>query len=142
MSFPILTTGYYNMNKYEPIGLVSSIPVHSISAIRGLVSGITGFFGGRQQVIEKKFLDIRKEALYELEQEAKAMGAVMIIGLEFNVSELGNEFVIYGASGTALKLKSGGSVMKGGIKKELKKDNKSKKESKIKKDKINKKKSM
>jgi len=131
MNFPILTTGYYNMNKYEPIGLVSSIPVHSISAIRGLVSGITGFFGGRQQVIEKKFLDIRKEALYELEQEAKAMGAVMIIGLEFDVSELGNEFVIYGASGTALKLKSGASGMKGGIKKEVK----SKKDSKVKKNK-------
>ena len=130
MNFPILTTGYYDMNKYEPIGLVSSIPVHSISAIRGLVSGITGFFGGRQQVIEKKFLDIRKEALYELEQEAKAMGAVMIIGLEFDVSELGNEFVIYGASGTALKLKSGVSVMKGG-----KKENKSQKDSKVKKDK-------
>jgi uncharacterized protein YbjQ (UPF0145 family) len=131
MNFPILTTGYYNMNKYEPIGLVSSIPVHSISAIRGLVSGITGFFGGRQQVIEKNFLDIRKEALYELEQEAKAMGAVMIIGLEFDVSELGNEFVIYGASGTALKLKSGASGMKGGIKKEVK----SKKDSKVKKNK-------
>ena len=131
MSFPILTTGYYDMNKYEPIGLVSSIPVHSISAIRGLVSGITGFFGGRQQVIEKKFLDIRREALFELEKEAKRMGAVMIIGLEFDVSELGNEFVIYGVSGTALKLKSGRLLMKGGIKKEIKND---KKQSKVKND--------
>ena len=131
MSFPILTTGYYDMNKYEPIGLVSSIPVHSISAIRGLVSGITGFFGGRQQVIEKKFLDIRREALFELEKEAKRMGAVMIIGLEFDVSELGNEFVIYGVSGTALKLKSSRLLMKGGIKKEIKND---KKQSKVKND--------
>lgn len=133
MSFPILTTGYYDMNKYEPIGLVSSIPVHSISAIRGLVSGFTGFFGGRQQVIEKKFLDIRREALYELEQEAKAMGAVMIIGLEFELCEFSNEFVVYGASGTALKLKSGTSGMKGG-KKEVKKKE-SQKDSKVKKDK-------
>lgn len=137
MNFPILTTGYYDMNKYEPIGLVSSIPVHSISAIRGLVSGITGFFGGRQQIIEKKFLDIRKEALYELEKEAKTMGAVMIIGLEFDVSELGNEFVIYGASGTALKLKT----IKGGSKKDVKIENKPNKEIKPKKTKINKKKS-
>jgi uncharacterized protein YbjQ (UPF0145 family) len=136
MIFPILTTGYYDMNKYEPIGLVSSIPVHSISAIRGLVSGFTGLFGGRQQVIEKKFLDIRKEALYELEQEAKAMGAVMIIGLEFELCEFSNEFVVYGASGTALKLKSG---MKGGKKeikkKEFQKDSKVKKDKKSNKDK-------
>jgi uncharacterized protein YbjQ (UPF0145 family) len=129
MGFPILTTGYYDMNKYEPIGLVSSIPVHSISAIRGLVSSVTGWFGGRQPTIEKKFLDIRREALKELEEEAKKLGSVMIIGLEFDVSELGNEFVIYGASGTALKLKTSSSVMKGGIKKETKKN---KKQSKVK----------
>jgi len=123
MTFPILTTGYYDMNKYEPVGLVNSIPVHSISAIRGLVSSVTGWFGGRQPTIEKKFLDIRKEALKELEEEAKKLGGVMIIGLEFDVSELANEFVIYGASGTVLRLKN----MKGGIKKDKTKKEKSKK---------------
>jgi len=104
MDIPILTIHYYDFNKYEPIGLVNSLSVHAISFLRGIVGGITSIFGGRQGVIQDKFLEVRNEILKELQQNAKKMGADLIVGLDIDITELGED-IIFAASATALKLK-------------------------------------
>ena len=107
----ILTTSYYDPVQYEPIGLVNGVSVHAISAIRGIFSGLAGVFGGKQELLEKKFLDVREEAIAALEGNAKQMGATAVIALKVETSELGNEFVVFTAMGTAIR-----QVRKGGRK--------------------------
>ena len=131
MSIQILTTGYYDLELYDTIGMISSVSVHSISIIRGFLSGITGIFGGQQTLIEKKYKDIRDAAIEGLLKEANNVGANLIIGLDVEVSQIGDEFMVFVASGTALKYKKPaiGIVQQGGIKK-LKEKKESKKTSK------------
>lgn len=115
----ILTTSYYNPSEYQPIGLVNGLSVHAISAIRGIFSGISGMFGNKQELLEKKFLDVREEAIASLENNAIKMGADMVVALKVETSELGNEFVLFTATGTVLK-----KIQKGGKKKVSRKVNK------------------
>jgi uncharacterized protein YbjQ (UPF0145 family) len=105
MSIPILTTGYYDLDLYEPIGMISSVSVHAISIIRGFLSGITSIFGGQQTLIETKYKDIRDQSIEGLLQQAKNVGANLVVGLDVEVSSIANEFMVYVASGTALKYK-------------------------------------
>jgi uncharacterized protein YbjQ (UPF0145 family) len=121
MNIPILTTGYYDLEKYEPIGLINSVSVHSISLIRGIFSSITSIFGGQQTLIEQKYKDIRDQAIGGLIQEGKLVGAVLIIGLDVEVSEIAGEFMVYVASGTALKYKNTSLAMVAGSSKKINK---------------------
>jgi uncharacterized protein YbjQ (UPF0145 family) len=131
MSIQVLTTGYYDLELYDTIGMISSVSVHAISIIRGFLSGITGIFGGQQTLIEQKYKDIRDQAIQGLLKEANNVGANLIVGLDVEVSSISNEFMVFVASGTALKYKKPilGILQQGGIKK-LKEKKESKKESK------------
>ena len=104
-NIPILTTGFYDVNKYEPIDHINSLSVHGVSFLRGLVGGITSIFGGRQGVIEEKYLEIRAQILTELQENAQRMGADLVVGLDIDITQLGNEDIIFSANATALKLK-------------------------------------
>jgi len=137
MSIPILTTGYYDLDLYEPIGMISNVSVHAISLIRGFLSGITSIFGGQQTLIETKYKDIRNAAIEGLLKEANNVGANLVVGLDVEVSSISNEFMVFVASGTALKYKKStiGILQQGGLKKlkDIKKKNKkdTKKDKKI-----------
>ena len=96
-NIPILTTGFYDVNKYEPIDHINSLSVHGVSFLRGLVGGITSIFGGRQGIIEEKYLEIRAQILTELQENAQRMGADLVVGLDIDI--------IFSANATALKLK-------------------------------------
>jgi uncharacterized protein YbjQ (UPF0145 family) len=104
----ISTLSTYDMDKYEIMGPVSGLSVHSISFFRNLVSGFTSLFGGNQSLIKDKFLDVRKEAMADLSRKGAKQGADMIAGMEIELTELGNEFVVCVATGTALRLKPNG----------------------------------
>ena len=105
----VVTTSYYDPTKYEVIGLVSGVSVHAISAIRGMFSGISSLFGGKQQLIEQKFLDVYYESIASLQDNAKKMGAEQVVALKVETSELGNEFVVFTEIGTAIRpIKIGG----------------------------------
>ena len=101
----LLTTGYYDTEKWEPIGLVQGISVHSISLFRGMYASISGVAGGKIPEIEKKYLDARGEALAELAAEATKHGADHVIGLEVETTELNKNFVVFIAAGTAVQAK-------------------------------------
>jgi len=106
------TTGYYNMQELEPIGVVHGISVHAISFFRGLFGSVSGLFGGRQLEIEQKYLDVRAEAIADLTQRAQQMGADEVVGIEVETTELGNNFVVFIAAGTAMKRKHKGGKRK------------------------------
>ncbi|HDR1089680.1 TPA: YbjQ family protein [Pasteurella multocida] len=68
-------------------------------------AGITDIIGGRSGAYESKIARARKEALEELQQQAKRLGANAVVGVEVNYTSINGEgksmFMIV-ASGTAV----------------------------------------
>ena len=92
----------YDFTKYDAVGMVSSLSVHAVSVFRDIVSGISGLVGGRNKAMEKKYADIRAEAMKELRQKAYEHNAVMLVGIDFDISTSEEKFVICMATGTIL----------------------------------------
>lgn len=109
----ILTTQQYDENKYEAIGLVSGMHVITLSVLRKFLSGLSGFFGSDKDFsgVEEKFEKARDEAGSKIKKKAEKMGADIIVGASFNLSEMGSKdsVLVCHAYGTALKLKSNGN---------------------------------
>lgn len=103
----VLTTTYFDENKWTPIGLVTGMSIRAISVFRGIFSGFSSLTGGKMDAIEQKFIEAREEALKEMLENAKANGATRIIAVDIDVSELSrgdtNAFIVFTATGTALK---------------------------------------
>ena len=97
------TLSTYDMEKYEIIGPVSGMSVHGISFFRNIFAGFSSLFGGKQSAIQEKFMDVRREALKDMSKAAKNAGADMVGGLTIELSELGQEYVLCLATGTALR---------------------------------------
>ena len=116
----ILTTHQYDEKKYEPVGLVSAMHVVTLSVLRKFLSGMAGLFGANQDFsgVEDKFEMTRDKAGDKIKKMAKKMGADIIVGVSFNLSELGSSdsVLVCHAYGTALKLKNKGKST-GGVKK-------------------------
>jgi len=101
---PLATTPFYDISRYDIIGIATSITVHAVSAFRGLGANIGGLFGGKSDLLEKVFRDARSDAYEDLSKKARAQGADLVIGVEIEVQELKN-FFIFTAAGTMLKKK-------------------------------------
>ncbi len=101
----ISTLSTYDMDKYEILAPVSGMSVHSISFFRNIFAGLSGLFGGKNTAIQTKFMDVRRESINEMKTAATDIGADMIAGLQIELTELGQEFVVCIATGTALKKK-------------------------------------
>ena len=129
----ILTTQQYDENKYEAIGLVSAMHVITLSILRKFLSGLSGLFGSDKDFsgVEEKFEMARDKAGAKIKNKAEKMGADIIVGASFNLSEMGSKdsVLVCHAYGTALKLKNKGNkntktkpiVSKGGRKRSVKK---------------------
>lgn len=102
----VSTLATINENEYDIIGPVSGLSVHAISYFRTIFAGISGLFGGRQSAIKEKFMDVRREAIYEMVETAKLNNIDMIAGMQVELTELGQEFVVCIATGTALRKKT------------------------------------
>ena len=129
----ILTTQQYDENKYEAMGLVSAMHVITLSVLRKFLSGLSGFFGSDKDFsgVEEKFEMARDKAGAKIKKKAEKMGADIIVGASFNLSEMGSKdsVLVCHAYGTALKLKNKGNkenktksaTSKGGRKRSVKK---------------------
>jgi uncharacterized protein YbjQ (UPF0145 family) len=98
----LTTLSIYDEELYEPIGIVSGMSVHSVSFIRQIFTNFTSLFGGKQSQIKEKFMDVRKEAIKQMVENGKNVGAVCIAGVDIDLTELGGEFIVCCATGTAL----------------------------------------
>jgi uncharacterized protein YbjQ (UPF0145 family) len=109
------TTTYYDESKYDIIGIVESVTTRSISEFRQSFAQILGVFGGKNDLLNTKFMKARDDAIASLKQKAEAMGADLLIGVSLTTDVVnmgGTEFLTYAGLGTALRLK--GSSLAGG----------------------------
>ena len=88
------------------LGVVTGEVIVGANIFKDLFAGIRDIVGGRSGAYESTLRDARMNALNELKDEARALGADAVIGvdLDYEVLGQGGSMLMVSASGTAVKL--------------------------------------
>lgn len=85
-------------------GIVFGEVVNGVDFVKDFAAGLTNFFGGRSGSYEGELIEARENAIREMENRAKQMGANAIVGVDIDYEVLGqaNNMLMVTASGTAV----------------------------------------
>lgn len=89
------------------LGIVAGEAVMGTNVFRDFFAGITDILGGRSGSYEKELRKAKALALESLTDEAKALGADAVVGLDLDYQQIGGndrQMLMVAASGTAVKL--------------------------------------
>lgn len=89
------------------LGIVSGEAVMGTNIFRDLFAGIRDIVGGRSAAYEKELRRARELALAALEEEARALGADAVVGVDLDYETIGGEgksMLMVSANGTAVRL--------------------------------------
>ncbi|MDQ8756307.1 heavy metal-binding domain-containing protein [Sphingosinicella sp. LHD-64] len=88
------------------LGVVTGEVIVGANIFKDLFASVRDVVGGRSGSYESTLRDARRTALDELSQEARALGADAVIGidLDYEVLGQGGSMLMVSASGTAVKL--------------------------------------
>ena len=101
------------------LATMNTIPTHQVEEVLGVIYGtstrtrgaggriISGFqaiTGGKGTAYAEEIEKARKEALEDLKNEAKKLGANGVLAIDFETSEILEGFILVSAYGTAVKL--------------------------------------
>ena len=103
----ITTTGKVEGRSVDAyLGIVFGEVITGINIFKDIGAGLRNIFGGRSQGYEEELMTARENALNELEERAKALGADAVIGVKMDYEVLGadNGMLMVTCSGTAVKL--------------------------------------
>jgi uncharacterized protein YbjQ (UPF0145 family) len=92
------------MNIVEYKQIVFGEVINGVDFVKDFAAGLTNFFGGRSNSYEGELIDAREQAMNEMIQRAKAIGANAIVGVDIDYEVLGqgNNMLMVTASGTAV----------------------------------------
>ncbi len=90
----------------EYLGIVTGEVIVGANIFKDLFASVRDIVGGRSGAYESTLRDARKTALDEAAQEARALGADAVIGvdLDYEVLGQGGSMLMVTASGTAIRL--------------------------------------
>ena len=93
-----------NITEYQ--GIVFGEVIAGVDFIKDFTAGLSNFFGGRSGTYEEELLRAREDAMRELEERARALGADAVVGVDVDYEVLGanNGMLMVTASGTAVRL--------------------------------------
>ena len=85
-------------------GIVFGEVISGVNVIKDFTAGLTNFFGGRSNTYEEELMQARTQALREMEERARHMGANAVLGVDIDYEVLGadNGMLMVTASGTAV----------------------------------------
>lgn len=85
-------------------GIVFGEVVAGVDVIKDFNAGISNFFGGRSSTYEGELIQARQNALREMEERAREIGANAVVGVDIDYEVLGsnNGMLMVTASGTAV----------------------------------------
>lgn len=94
----------YEVKKYH--GVIFGEVITGVNFVKDIAAGFRDFFGGRSKTYEDELLNARNEALQELEERAKALGANAVIGVKMDYETLGSQssMLMVTCSGTAVTI--------------------------------------
>ena len=87
-------------------GVVFGEVIAGVDFLRDIAASIRNFVGGRSGSYEEELVRARSDAMDEMSQRARAMGADAVVGIDIDYEVLGanNGMLMVTASGTAVKL--------------------------------------
>lgn len=85
-------------------GIVFGEVVAGVDFVKDIAASFTNFFGGRSNSYEGELIQAREQALAEIQQKAKALGANAVVGVDLDYEVLGAQgnMLMVTASGTAV----------------------------------------
>ena len=87
-------------------GVVFGEVIAGVNFIKDFGASIRNIIGGRSGSYESELIEARNNALKELEERARALGADAVVGIDIDYEVLGqnNGMLMVTASGTAVRL--------------------------------------
>ena len=103
----IITTTHTVPNREvdQVLGLVAGEAVFGANVFRDIFASVRDIVGGRSGGYQKVFLAGREAATQDMIEEAMAMGADAIIGVDLDYETVGKSMLMVSANGTAVKLR-------------------------------------
>ncbi len=89
------------------LGIVAGEAVLGTTFVKDFMAGIRDFVGGRSVSYEEELKKAKELALGEMEEQAAALGADAVVGVDLDYQHLGGEsmsMLMVCANGTAVKL--------------------------------------
>lgn len=88
-------------------GIVFGEVISGVNVIKDFAAGLTNFFGGRSNTYEEELIHARENALLEMQNRARTLGANAIVGVDIDYEVLGadNGMLMVTASGTAVVIR-------------------------------------
>jgi uncharacterized protein YbjQ (UPF0145 family) len=94
--------------KYEVedvLGIIYGSSTRTRGAGGRIISGFQALTGGKGTAYAEEIEKARKEAIQNLKNEAKKLGANGVLSIDFETAEILEGFILVTAYGTAVKLK-------------------------------------
>ena len=81
--------------------------ISGVDFVKDFTAGLSNFFGGRSGTYEEELAQARSQAMREMEQRARDVGANAIVGVDIDYEVLGsdNGMLMVTASGTAVVIR-------------------------------------
>ncbi|MBU5483783.1 putative heavy metal-binding protein [Clostridium sp. MSJ-11] len=85
-------------------GIAFGEVISGVNFLKDFAAGLSNFFGGRSGSYEGELIQARENALRELENRARSMGANAVVGVDIDYEVLGQggNMLMVTASGTAV----------------------------------------
>lgn len=115
MPLPIITIQTFNQSNLQAAGAVFVQRVETISMGRGILGGITGTAGGRNELMEKKMNDLTQTLLAELDSKARKVypNAIGLVSadIDFSVSGQDASMMLIGQASATVLIKRSKPLM-------------------------------
>ena len=98
------THGIEGRTVTEYLGVVTAQGVLGVNVFKDVAAGMRNIFGGRSKSYENELASGVTDTIAEVEQQAQAMGADAVIGVDVDYETVGNNMLMISVSGTAVKL--------------------------------------
>ena len=87
-------------------GVVFGEVIAGVNFLRDIAASIRNLVGGRSASYEEELINARAQAMNEMAERARALGADAVVGIDLDYEVLGenNGMLMVTASGTAVKL--------------------------------------
>lgn len=92
----------------EVLGVARGNTVKARNVARDWTQGIRNMLGGELKGYTELFTDTREEAVQQMKDDAKSMGADAVVNMRFDTSSISQNSAEVVAYGTAVKLASSG----------------------------------
>lgn len=86
------------------LGIVSGETIIGANILRDFMASITDIVGGRSAAYERSLVEAKQIAMQEMEEQARALGANAIIGIDLDFETVGQSggMLMVTAAGTAV----------------------------------------